>query len=110
MRRVTLPLGAVLLSNLLPLAASGEAGPCGVALGTWTIDQHTCDQIKSGDSKLGGQDAYITFGSGGKWVQWESICQIRDSVFNGGICTVGMSCSVEGSASKETLRLCFGME
>lgn len=85
---------------------SADAGgtPCGIASGTWTIDQETCQRIKAGGKNLGGQDSYMTFGKDGKWAQWESLCQIRNPVLSGDICALQMGCSVEGSISIAKLR------
>lgn len=93
----------VIAACALPAEPARTAdGPCGIALGTWTANARTCTTIKAGSNKIGGQDSYMSFGRGGKWAQWESLCDIRRPVRRGDICTMELHCMVEGTPSVGT--------
>lgn len=92
---------ATLSALILPAIAHAGSGPCGIQTGTWTANKTTCDRIKAGGHNIGGQDSYMSFGTGGRWAQWESFCQIHHPALRGAICSLDMHCSVEGTDSVE---------
>lgn len=89
----------LLLAALVLAAAPAHAGsgPCGIQTGTWTATKATCNRIKAGGHNITGRDSHVSFGRGGKWAQWEMLCDIRRPTRHGKICTMEVHCHVEGT-------------